>query len=212
MIRFRYLLLTSLLALSACFGGGGEIPQDNFYRLADIPARTVSQQMPRFTVLAVSPLSSEAVYRERAILYSDASQPLRLRRYHYYHWADVPSQLIQEQMIDFLRQSGMAQRVVRYGDVPGIDAQLQGTIKRFERVIDRNDVHVVVALELSLRTINSPRQYFQASYTEQKTAQSTAMHDTVRAMSEALESIYVRFVKDLALSGSFPVVKDTIDQ
>jgi len=188
-----------ILTLSGCFGGGAEVPQDNFYRLADV-ASAQKIDSP-FNVVAVASFKSDALHQERAILYSEAAQPLNIQRYHYHHWTQVPNQLIQEHLIDYLREAGFATRIVRYGEVVKIDAKVSGFIKRFERVLDAGAVKVRVELELHIETLADKREYFQSTYSiEQKTSDSS-MHASVVALSAALENIYQQFLSDIARKG-----------
>ena len=195
-IRISFIPLMFLL--SSCFGGGAEIPQDNFYRLADISQNIKQESKPGYNVVAVAMLKSDALHRERAILYSNIDQPLHLRRYHYHHWNQVPNQLIQEHLISYLRHAGFAKRVVRYGEETKTNANITGHIKKFERVLDGGQVVVKAELELHLETMKSPRSYFQSSYAVEIETKGDAMHDTVQAFSQALELIYYRFVADFS--------------
>ena len=193
-------ILFLALSLSACFGGGAEIPHDNFYRLADISPDIkpkVSVSSP-FQVVAVAALKSDALHRERAILYSDAKQPLHVQRYNYHHWSQVPNTLIQEHLIDYLRKARFSPQVVRYGEVVKIDARITGYIKRFERIIDSGEVKVQVRLELQFETFGDKRRHYQWIYTVEQAASDRSMDATVEAFSQALESVYQQFLTDLA--------------
>ena len=103
----KYSIFAFTLLLSACFGGGESVPQDQFYRLSDV-SYDGDRLKQMVNVLAVSSLESDVLHRERAILYSQADEPLKLQRYHYHHWTNVPSKLIQDHLVDYLRSSGMA--------------------------------------------------------------------------------------------------------
>lgn len=198
MIRKVSLLLLTL-TLSACFGGS-EIPQDNFYRLTDI-SPDVKPKKPgshsHFQVVAVAALKSDALHRERAILYSDEKQPLHIQRYNYHHWSQVPNTLIQEHLIDYLRKARFSPQVVRYGEVVKIDARITGYIKRFERVIGSGEVKVQVQLELQLETLGAKRRHYQWIYNVEQAASDRSMYATVEAFSRALESVYQQFLTDL---------------
>lgn len=201
MRELKLFFLPFFLLLTSCFGGGAEIPQDNFYRLADISTSVKEFDKISFEVLAVESLKSDTLHRERAILYSDANQPLHLRRYHYHHWTQVPNQLIQEHLISYLRKRAVAKRVMRYGEATQSDANITGRIKRFERVIKNNQTVVQVELELHMETMSSPRRYLQNEYLEEMTAKDASIHATVTALSLSLEKIYARFMTDVEQQG-----------
>ena len=192
----KILLVCSVLTLSACFGGGAEIPKDNFYRLNDISQANKAEASP-FKVVAVTSMKSDALHRERAILYSNTREPLHIQRYNYHHWTQVPNELIQEHLIDYLRKTEFAPQVVRYGEVVQVDARVSGYIKRFERVIDGGEVKVQVRLELHLESLGNNRQHYQFIYDAEQATQGASMHATVNAFSLALENIYQQFLTDL---------------
>lgn len=194
------LIIVFVIALPGCFGGGAEIPQDNFYRLNDIISAHKVGRL--FQVLAVAPLKSDALHHERAILYSDAEQPLKIKRYHYHHWTQVPNELIQEHLIDYLKKTDIASQVVRYGEVARVDARVSGYIKSFERVLNAGEIKVRVELELELDTLGAKRQHFQWTYKAEKTVPDNSMHASVESFSTVLEEIYRKFVNDFSRSAS----------
>lgn len=183
--------------LGACFGGGQSIPQDQFYRLAPV-SYDGARLPPIAKVIAVSPLESDGLHRERAILYSQAQTPLKLQRYHYYHWTQIPPTLIQDQLVDYLRTSGIAAQVSRYGEQSNINAEIGGEIKRFERVIGTSQTSVVVELELFYKTRGSKPRFYQQVYAQEVVVSDSSMHASAQAFSQALLAIYTQFLKDIS--------------
>jgi ABC-type uncharacterized transport system auxiliary subunit len=194
----RYLFLILLCSLlSACFGGGGVVPQDRFYHLADISGDSTHVSKP-FGVVAVSPLQSDALHRGRMILYSLQSAPLMLNTYYYHQWSDVPGQMIQENLIAYLRKLGFARTVIRYGERAHIDAQINGHIQRFERIVGDGNPRVAVRLELSFIPRTAGEQHsITKVYTEVRKTTGNSMEASVAAFSQALQAIYARFVADV---------------
>lgn len=197
----KLVLLNVCLMLGACFGGGQAIPQDQFYRLAPVSYAGARMQ-PIAKIIAVSPLDSDGLYRERAILYSQADTPLRLQRYHYYHWTQIPSKLIQDHLVDYLRTTVIAGQVSRYGEQTNINAEIGGEIKRFERVIGTSQTSVVVELELFYKTRGSKPSFYQHVYAQELAVSDSSMHATAQAFSQALLVIYTQFVKDISNQGA----------
>ena len=185
-----------MLLLGACFGGGESVPQDQFYRLSAASC-TGERLTPIANVLAVSALQSDVLHRERPILYSQADEPLKLQRYHYHHWTNVPSKLIQDHLVDYLRSCGIAKHVIRYGDQAKIDAEVGGQIKRFERVLGKSGTTVVVQLELFYQTRGKSPRLYQHVYEHQLDVGNGSMHATALAFSQALQAIYADFIRDL---------------
>ena len=185
-----------MFLLSACFGGGESVPQDQFYRLSDASYQGDSlKQM--VNILAVSAPESDVLHRERPILYGQADEPLKLQRYHYHHWTNIPSKLIQDHLVDYLRSTGMAKQVVRYGEQAKIDAEIGGQLKRFERVIGTDKITVVVQLELFYKTRGHSPKFYQNVYQQELVVTNSSMHATATAFSQALQAIYMDFIRDV---------------
>ncbi len=196
MIRYTSLVLLISL-LSACFGGGQAVPQDRFYHLADISSNVPKDPEP-FGVIAVSPMQSDALHRERMILYSLQSAPLMLNTYYYHQWSNVPGKMIQEHLIAYLRKVGFAKTVIRYGERAHIDGEVKGYIQRFERIIGKDNPRVIVRLELSfIPRTDDVKHGMTKVYTVEREATDNSMEATVVAFSEALQTIYGRFVADV---------------
>jgi ABC-type uncharacterized transport system auxiliary subunit len=195
-MRYLYLILLFSL-LAGCFGGGEVVPQDHYYHLADISGDVPKVSKP-FGVIAVLPLQSDALHHERTILYSLQSTPLLLNTYYYHHWSNTPGQMIQEQLIAYLRAAGFANTVIRYGDRAHIDGQISGYIQKFERIVGAAKPKVAVRLELSFIP-RSPvaKHALTKVYAVEREATDSSMEATAAAFSQALQTIYARFVADV---------------
>lgn len=196
MIRYPAIVLL-LGLLTACFGGGEVIPQDQFYQLGPIGGDIPKVSNP-LGVVAVSALQSDALHHERSILYSEQSAPLQVSRYHYHLWTDVPGQLLQEQLIAYLRKAGFAHEVIRYGEQAHIDAQITGYIHRFERVLGQGNPKIIVRLELSfIARTSGAQRHVTKEYTLERETTDSSMHASVRAFSDTLQEIYLQFLTDI---------------
>jgi len=195
-MKLKLFILMSAFLLTACFGGGETIPQDQFYRLAEVTYH--GKPVPSLVnVLAVSVPDSDVLHRERAILFSHVDEPLKLQRYHYHHWTHIPTKMIQDNLIDFLRTSGIAGEVIRYGERSRIDAEIGGQLRRFERVLGSGTAQVVVELELFFHSRNGNKFSLQKVYKQQLDVKDDAMHASAAAFSKALEKIYTDFIEDI---------------
>jgi len=187
-----------MLLLTGCFGGGSPVPQDTFYRLPDVTSDGGVVINSGLGVIAVSSLKSDALYRERAILYSENSSPLTIKRYHYHHWTTTPNHLIQENLIDFLRKQNVARQIVRYGQQNKVDAHISGYIKRFERITGGSGEFVIVELELQIELLAShKRKVLYRDYKIKREAANSSMQAAVESFGSALIDIYKQFLSDL---------------
>lgn len=195
MTRYLPVVVFAASMLGGCFGGG-VVPQNHYYQLAQIHRSVMHLKQP-FGVIAVTPLRSDALHQERMILYSLKSSPLMINTYYYHQWASSPGRLIQENLINYLRDIDFARTVVRDGERTQIDGQVNGYIQRFERIVGRGKPSVVVRLELSFipRSGTAGRHAITRVYNVDRQARDNSMESTIEAFSAALQDIYARFVK-----------------
>lgn len=187
-----------MFLLTGCFGGGSPVPQDTFYRLPEVVPDGEIAISSGLGVIAVSSLKSDALYRGRAILYSEDASPLTVKRYHYHHWTAIPNHLIQENLIDFLRKQNVARQIVRYGQQNKVNAHISGHIKRFERITGGSSEFVIVELELQIELLASQqRKILYRDYKIKRKAENSSMQAAVTSFGSALIDIYRQFLSDL---------------
>lgn len=189
-----WLLLPLLIAACAT---GEPIPEDHYYRLIApvAPARLAEPAIPG--TLKVEPIETFGIYRERAMLYARSDNPAGLGQHHYHYWIDTPSRLIRDQLVDYLRKSGVADTVA--GAQIGLrgDLRLHLELKNFERVIHPSGaVSVKVRLDAVI-TDPSERPLKIASYLREPQADDASIAASVDAFNRALEGIYGQLLKDL---------------
>jgi ABC-type uncharacterized transport system auxiliary subunit len=173
------------------------VPADRFYRLT-APDPTPAAAQPAFAgTLGVAPLDSDGLHSERALLYVDRQRPLELRRYHYHFWADPPPQLIQSQLLRYLRRAGIAANVVRGDSPPTVDYLVSGRLQRFERIVGKEQVEVAVAMELGVDRGHHGGPGWHASYQATVAAKGRSMYATVQAYNVAFGRICADFLQDL---------------
>lgn len=182
-----------LLCLGAC-ATQAPVPEDRFYRLP-MAGGQLKKGQALARVLVAGPLQARGIYNERAMLYIRGEQPLEVLRYHYHYWLQSPSQLVQEHMLSYLRNTGMANEVVAYGTHLKHDYQVSGRLLRFERLINRDGVSVIARIEFTLE--KSGRPVLIRTYEHTLRVANDSMHATADAMGHALEQIYRQLVTDI---------------
>jgi ABC-type uncharacterized transport system auxiliary subunit len=192
-----------VIALSVILVFGGcvsqsTVPQDYFYRLPPAHPADPLETKLHTGIASVDQLDADGVYRERPLLYVDAQRPLEVLQYHYRHWIQIPSQLIQDNMVDYLREANIAGRVERYssGRRPGL--LIKGRLQKFERRVEASRAVAVVEMEIEFRK-NTPRGVLKNTkiYNSEMPAQGPTIHDTVTAFGNALQQIYDTMLGDL---------------
>ena len=148
--------------------------------------------------MAVDQFDADGVYRERPLLYVNAQRPLEVLQYHYRHWIQIPSQLIQDNLVDYLRETHVADSVERYSSGRPPDLLIKGRLQKFERLVDQSNAIAVVEIEIELRKkTQQGLAKFTKVYASQVAAQGQSVHDSVTAFGEALRQIYDIMLNDL---------------
>lgn len=191
--RLSAVALTVLLG--GCIPQVPEVPEDRFYRLGE-PTVPADLTAPRFerTVIVARPVT-DGLHTERAILYAEADEPLRILRHNYDLWADSPPVLIQAHLVDFLRRAGVAERVVRSESAVQRGLLIEPRLERFERILGSDGGAVVVALEFMVRDDREP---LIAGYQVRRPVRDDGVYAAVEAFEAALVEIYSRLLRDLA--------------
>ena len=191
--RILAVLVTSLL-LGGCFGSSAPTPSDNYYRIpvkpASVPAKPVLKG-----VTGIERLHAAGLYQERAIVYVEAGKPLQLQHYHYHHWLEAPSRLLQAVMLSWLQQARFSEHVVRYSPIRGIDRVIHGHIRRFDRVMG-STIRVIVELELGMRDSKRRVLLWPKTYRAEVSVSSNHIHATAQAFGKAVSQILSHFVRD----------------
>lgn len=187
------LALLALPLLAACLGPG---PRDHFYRPATArPSEPLAEPILRGSI-EVERLRADALTRERAILWVDSPESVQVTPYAYQLWIDTPTVMIQRDLAEFLRLSGVAERVVLPEMHIEESYELFGWIERLVHVT--GDDSVVVEIEFSLAQPRGSGQIMQRRYRAEQAVDGSGMDAAVEAFSQALRQIFERLLADIA--------------
>lgn len=191
------LLATIALLVTAC-GSAPPVPVDQFYRL-----ETGSHEGGKlFNDIAVRRFATDSLRNDRAILYGNIKQQHTLNQYHYHHWTDAPSRMLQQHLIDFIHKNGLAKTVVSHEPGMKSDNIIYGKIGRFEQQFSGSRSHAIVEITLGLRKDNKHMPAFVRVYKQHIPAASNNMHDVAAAFSTAVNRIFSDFISDVAQDGT----------
>ena len=130
-MMMRYLkLILFMLILTAC-GSAPPVPTDTFYRLT-LPEQGVDKQRLTESVIHVGNFIAEGLYNERAMLYTDDQNGMRLLQHHYHFWVTSPPRLLREYMVEFLRASDSAPMVITDSSRDEDSYRISGKVLGFE--------------------------------------------------------------------------------
>ncbi len=201
-LRRGYWVVALPLLLGAC-AGAPPVPDDHYYRLLTIQPPPQSESVLIPGVLKVETIKAHGIYRERALLYSLQTQPEGLRQHRYHYWIDTPTRLIREQLVDYLRASGVAGQVAGSQLAQRGDVRLKLTLKSFERVVHNSESSVRVALEAVI-TDSKGRPLGITRYTRELPAADASIPASVTAINLALKQIYAELLGNLRGLGDRP--------
>lgn len=190
-------LVMAALVLGAC-GSTGTVPEDRFYRLTPVVVETLETQLIDDN-LVVAPLLSYDVYRDRAIAYNPIDEPASLQHHHYHFWVAPPTELVQEHLVDFLRQAGIARSVSAAARSRStVPALLDTRLTRFERVLqDNGSAEFAVTLEFTLKIDGTA--VLQQRYEAKTPAADDGFAATVEAAERGLVQVYRELLDDLQI-------------
>lgn len=191
------LSLCLALFLSGC-AGTGALPEDHFYRLATLPVEQPFERPLLAGVLRVQRVEAVGLLRDRALLYSHVATPQQLQRHHYHHWVGPPPVLVQDQLVQYLRDSGLAGLVAADPMDRDADLHLQLEVRDFSRRLHANG-RAAVRVELGLIAQPAGREppLLVRRYMREVMASNGSPAAAVTAFDVALAEIYGELVQDL---------------
>jgi len=214
------LLVLALAGLTGCLGSAPPVPRDHYYRVlvapptqGDAPQSTSassfsgqSASRPSATgimfpgVLSVAPLDAGGLLRERPLLYSTTGRAHEMQQHDYHYWMDPPPKMLQAQLVDYLRASGVAKAVVTPDLRVRPDYEITGRLKRFERLLGGGPTRVVAEVELALVEIGRNQLLVIETYSAEVAAGDDSVEASVLALDQALARIFERFLADATWS------------
>lgn len=179
--------------IAGCAGPATQLPDERYYRLPEPTARTAA---PAASIIVVALPRTDGLHAERALLYSRHDRPLEILRHHYYFWAESPPRLLQDHLIEYLRQAQIAQRVEGIDGAPVAAPLLESRLLRFERQVGGPNPGVLVELELGWRRPAADGGGSRRNYRVYMPAANDTVYASVQAFGQALTEIYERFLHD----------------
>ncbi len=191
-MKIRYFFLLPLFLLQAC--GTNPIPEDHYYRLEETNPK-ITLNKPLQGLFAVAPVSGIALLQSRAITYTKAAQPNELAHYHYRHWADDPTILIQAQMLDYFKKINLSQQIQAENDRIQWDYLLKTRIRHFERILKPEGVDIKVTLEFHL--LNNQYQILMDQTLTATVSTDKVFYHSIQAFSQALDQIFAQITQKI---------------
>jgi len=188
--------------LAGCFGSAPPVPRDHYYRLL-VSAPDQRSAVPPFPgVMTVELLQADGLLRERPLLYSESGESYELQQHDYHYWNDAPPRMLQDQMVSYLRRSGVAHSVVTPDMRVRPDFQVSGKAKRLERLLGGGPPRVFVELELALMRVSDETLFVVDAYAEEEPAANDSVESAIVALNRATARVFDRFLTQALLAAA----------
>lgn len=177
--------------LTAC-SSQAPLPTDHYYRLPELT--NVNSDETRVGSISVITFQAEGLYQERAILYTE--NEIEIKQYHYHHWSDSPTRLLQERLAERLRLSSISNLVLNTFE-GNSELIIKGQIKAFERLQQKGSESVYVKLLLQVNSNTKHAPILHKEYVQTVVLPSNNIANAIKAFAEAVDLIFSDFYVDL---------------
>ncbi len=195
MRNWTFIAVLMVLGLAAC--AQPEVPSDRFYRIeAPRPAHPMAR--PRYAgPLEVEDVSAGGLVAGRAIVHADSARPNALEAYSYHFWVEAPARMLRDELVRYLRATGIAGSVVTEKMRIDPNYSLVSRLQKLERLTGAAP-KVVVEMEIALRDNDRRRLLDVGTYRAEAVPADDAIESAVDAFGIAFAEICTRLAADLA--------------
>lgn len=188
-----FLPVVGFVLVAACMAPS--VPKEQYFRLVAAPANEKLAH-PLAGILEASPLGADGVTGERPLLYT-ANGGVKLEQRNYAYWTELPTAMIRDQLVAYLRSAGAAEQVVPSELRIAAAYRIQGEIKRLEQSAgDKHDLGIL-ELELSVIDENSDQLILSRVYHTEQPAADHSIDAAVAALNAGLQDVLKRFAADI---------------
>ncbi len=199
----RLLLLACAAPLLAgCLGSAPPVPRDHYYRLLVPTPEQSAGEAPLPGIMTVELLQADGLLRERPLLYSESGESYELQQHNYHYWNDAPPRMLQDQMVTYLRRSGVSRQVVTPDMRIRADYQVSGKVRRLERLLGGGPPRVFVEIELALLRLSDDRVLVVETFSAEEPAEDESVDASIVALNRATAEIFDRFLAQVRFAAA----------
>jgi ABC-type uncharacterized transport system auxiliary subunit len=188
-----FLPLVAFVFVAGCFAP--PVPKEQYFRLVATPA-TATLAHPLTGILEATPLGADGVTGERPLLYT-ANGGVKLEQRNYAYWTELPTAMIRDQLVAYLRSAGAAEQVVASELRIGAAYRIQGEIKRLEQSAGESSDIGIIELELSVIDESTDMLVLSKVYRSEQPAADRSIDAAVAALNAGLQDVLKRFAADI---------------
>lgn len=191
-----FFCVTYTVLLTACFGGSTSVPDDNYYRLPEIPGKKMIDPVLTGS-LSIKKVITHGIYNERTLVYTDKNTNIKLNRYYYHHWEKSPSMLIQDNLTQYLKSTGIAENVFSQTQNTSANYLLETELISMHRDMTSNPYLAVITINIKLYDKLKNSLVINQRYHSEISVNSNDLIDTVKAYGVGFKNIYDEFISDV---------------
>lgn len=180
--------------LAGCLGSAPPVPRDHYYRLLVPTPQQSAGAVPLPGIMVVDLPQADGLLRERPLLYSESGESYELQQHHYHYWNDAPPRMLQDQMVTYLRRSGVSGQVVTPDMRIRADYQVSGKVRRLERLLGGGPPRVFVEIELALMRLSDEKVLVVETFSAEEPAGDESVDAAIVALNRATAEIFDRFL------------------
>ncbi len=189
----KLLPFVAFVLVAAC--AAPTVPKEQYFRLVAAPA-TEKLARPLAGIVEAAPLSADGVTGERPLLYT-ANGGTKLEQRNYAYWTELPTAMIRDQLVAYLRSAGAAEQVVPSELRIGALYRIQGEIKRLEQSAGDDNDTGILELELSVIDESTDQLIMSKVYRAETPSADHSIDGAVAALNAGLQDVLKRFAADI---------------
>jgi ABC-type uncharacterized transport system auxiliary subunit len=185
-----------LVILLAGFSAACGASRPYKYYILDVPAPAPSSQAPLYPInLLVGRVSAPLLYRDSRLVYG--SGQVQLGTYEYERWAEMPAEMLEDDLVAALRATGQYKSVAKVSSNARGDYILRSRLLSLYGV-DRPDMVARFSMEVELFDPRSASVVWNNRYSHDEPVQGKSVANVVEAMDRNVQAAMSQFTAGLA--------------
>jgi ABC-type uncharacterized transport system auxiliary subunit len=182
----RKITFAALILYLGILGGCGAARPSKFYQLTPPSDKTAGADPAPFPVtLLLGPITTSHLYRDDHIVYTTNGEAMGT--YEYHRWAEPPSEMISDVLLQELQESDRYQHVYSLRSDTRGDYVLRGRLYDFREVAG-NGLTARVAFEFELRDSKTGTTVWSRSYSHDEPVDRKDVSAVVAALDRNVQS------------------------
>jgi ABC-type uncharacterized transport system auxiliary subunit len=167
--------------LTACVGG-----RPIHYYTINHPAPAATASKPDGPVVLIGRITTPEALQDGRIRYRAGSN--EVGAYEYHRWTERPAVMVQDQLLQALRDSGKFRQVMELSSSAGGDYLIRGRLNEFAE-IDDPGIQTRVSLHLEMVDRKTGAPVWAHDYKRDEPVNSKTMKDVVSSMEHNLQQV-----------------------